>query len=154
MAKSFRKNYRFDAISIVNLNDLYEKENKISKETGGKKISENQIIMEALALLHKVKCEGDQLKKETSEERRFYAQMNDKIISKYFNALMDCLEGVVNLMQDQELYLGLLSVKNDVTYLLESMGEEKLLNEMETEKRKLSGLKHRYERKRNEELIF
>ena len=154
MAKTFRKCLRFDAQSENNLKDLYEMENKISKETGRDKVSENQIVMDALALYHKVKCEGEQLKKEAAEEKRYYAQMNDKIISKYFNVLMNCLEGIVDSLQDQELYIKLLSAKNDVTYLLSTMGENRLMEEIERDEKKLEGLKHRNRKEKEQKGIF
>ena len=154
MTKDFRKCLRFDAKSENNLKELYETENRISRETGRKKVSENQIVMDAIAAYHQIKCENEQLKKEVSEERKFYAQMNDKIISKYFNVLMDCLEGIATQLQDQELYIRLLSVRNDVAYLLESKGEDKLLKQIETDEKMLSVLKRKFKKEKEEKGMF
>jgi len=154
MKEFSRRTVRFDAERDRKLKMMHEEENRQRAEKGMEKVSENSVLMDCIDYRFDEVYDKSRLKKEAEQEKVFYAQMNDKIISKYFNVLMDCLEGIATQLQDQELYIRLLSVKNDVAYLLESKGEDKLLKQIKTDEKKIAVLKSRHRKDKEAEGVF
>ena len=111
MSDYSRRTVRFDAEGDKKLKMMTRKENELRSQRGLEKISENTMIMDCIDYRYKEVYDKSRLKKEAEEEKIFYAKLNDKIISKYFNLLMDLLEVEVERINDLKLQISLLSSK-------------------------------------------
>ena len=97
MANSFRKCLRFDAQSQNYLKEIYEKDNSIAQQTGREKLSENQIVMDAL--LHEMERYNKAMDLVTDENARHAIQRaKDKVYRVH--------QKVCRLLVDEEQHEG------------------------------------------------
>ena len=153
MANSFRKCLRFDAQSQNYLKEIYEKDNSIAQQTGREKLSENQIVMDALYYYYKNKYCSQQMKKEAEEEKIFYAKLNDKILSKYFNLMMDLLEAEVERINDLKLQISLLSSKEGTYEDVSKKGILRIIEDLNDDEELFRKIKKEY-KKANPEILY
>ena len=93
------------------------------------------------------------IKRKERLEAQFYANITKKLVEKYFNFILDSLEGILEKMADQELYIRLMSYKNDIAYMASNIDPNDLLQRLERDDKKMNQIREKYFKLRSELII-
>ena len=147
-----KKTYRFDRDSEKTVKKIMEEENRNRLNQGLSRISENDVIKEALRYYYEHVFDKDYRKREEEKDAQYYANITKKVTEKYYESIMGSLEAIAGGINSSSLLLRIIASKEDS--LKSGTSEEKLVSRILKDDETFRKIRSIYNARKQDEDIY